>query len=249
VRSLHWDGSAVVTPTRRLSTVDDVVAAIEQRDLPGGSATGVAGALAVLLSATNHGTEVWPVLTDAGRVLAARRGDPALYRSVARMLTRLPAGVAAVVDEALAVIVEHEQLTHAAAGRAAELVLRLTTRRPLRLRVHGHPDRTTAARGAVHVLCAAGVLAGAGPFPGGIDCLLLDAEWVSARGDVLTADGGPALAAVARAAGVPVVAVTVESTVDTADPPTGGEPVPAQLVTAVVTEDGVRRPARERSLG
>lgn len=244
MRTLSWDGSAVVTPTLRLSTVDDVVTAIERRDVPGGSATGVAGALAVLLSAIADRD----VPADAGRVLAARRDDPALRRSVARMLARLPDGVAAVLDEALAVVVEHEQVTGAAAGRAADLVLRLTTRRPLRLRVHGDPARTTAARGAVHVLGAAGVLGDAGPFPGGIDCLLVDAERVSARGAVLTAAGGHALAAAARTADVPVVAVTVESTVDTEDPvrTSGREPVPAHLVTAVVTEDGVRRPS-ERS--
>lgn len=176
-RSLSWDGSAIVAVDQRalpaayrwlrLSTVDEVIEAIRRSAIRGAPAIGVAGALAVSLSALAHTRDgrcdELAVRADARRIANARPTAAALSWAVRRALERLPGGPDAVLHEALAMIVEDEQVNRAAASRAADLVLRITVRRPLRLLTHGNTGRLATvawgtALGAIRTLADAGHL-------------------------------------------------------------------------------------------
>jgi methylthioribose-1-phosphate isomerase/methylthioribulose-1-phosphate dehydratase len=174
-RSLTWDGSAVVAVDQlalpdahrliRLSTVDEVIAAITRLSIRGAPAIGVAAALAVALSARAHTRRgvlaAAAVRRDADRIAAARPTAVNLAGGVRRALSRLPAGADAVLAEALAMLDDDERVCRAAARRAAALVDRLCPDRPLRLHTHCNTGglATVAwgtALGAVRDLAAGG---------------------------------------------------------------------------------------------
>src|SRR5689334_5356618 len=132
-RSLAWDGSAVVAvdqcalphahTTIRLSTPDDVIAAIERLAIRGAPAIGVAGALAVALSAQQHDGDVNLVSAEAERIANARPTAVNLRWAVTRVLSRLGQGPGAVLDEALSMLAEDERVNRELAARAAAAVL------------------------------------------------------------------------------------------------------------------------------
>jgi methylthioribose-1-phosphate isomerase len=100
---------------------------------------------------------------------------------------------------------------------------------------------------------------------GEVDCVLVGADRIAANGDVANKIGTYSLAVLARHHGVPLYVVAPSSTVDPAAPTGAAIPIeeragdevsrrfparnpafdvtPAELVSAIVTEDGVRRPA------
>jgi methylthioribose-1-phosphate isomerase/methylthioribulose-1-phosphate dehydratase len=82
---------------------------------------------------------------------------------VARALARLPEGPEAVLAEALDLLEEDERVNHAASARAADLVLRLCARRPLRVLTHCNTGRLATgawgtALGAIRHLAERDVL-------------------------------------------------------------------------------------------
>jgi methylthioribose-1-phosphate isomerase len=83
--------------------------------------------------ATREGGEVQ---ASAERVAKARPTAVNLSWGVARALEKLDQGAEAVLAEALAILDEDERLNRAASGHAADIVLALCDRRPLRLLSH-----------------------------------------------------------------------------------------------------------------
>jgi S-methyl-5-thioribose-1-phosphate isomerase/methylthioribulose-1-phosphate dehydratase len=145
-RSLDWDGEAVVAVdqaalpaqrrTLRLTTVDEVLSAIGSLAIRGAPAIGVAGGLAVALSACQHGDDQDAVRADAERIQAVRPTAVNLAWAVRRVLGRLSEGTAAVLDEALAVLIENEQASRTLTARAADVVRTAVRRRPVRALTH-----------------------------------------------------------------------------------------------------------------
>ena len=119
----------------RLSTVDELVAAIRRLAVRGAPALGVAGAFGVALAARNHGGD--PVkLRDAVRLIAnARPTAVNLARGAARAAARLADGPDAVLAEALRLRDEEVANSVAMAARGADLVCELCGDRP-RLLTH-----------------------------------------------------------------------------------------------------------------
>jgi S-methyl-5-thioribose-1-phosphate isomerase len=174
-RSLAWEDSTVVAVDQcalphefrelRLRTVDEVIDAIKRLAIRGAPAIGVAGALAVALSAEKHTADGrcdnGAVEADARRIADARPTAVNLSWAVDRVVKRLDGGAPAVLDEALLILVEDEDRNRAAADHTAELVLRLCARRPLRLLTHCNTGRLATvawgtALGAIRVLHAGG---------------------------------------------------------------------------------------------
>ncbi|MFI7612713.1 S-methyl-5-thioribose-1-phosphate isomerase [Nonomuraea terrae] len=160
--SLRWDRDAVVAVDQRalpgeyrllrLTTVDELIDAIRSLAIRGAPAIGLAGALGVALSARLHrsaGEEAAAAVTaDADRLAAARPTAVNLEWGVRRALGRLADGPEAVLAEATAMLHEDTESNRVAARRAADLVLSLTARRPLRLLTHCNTGRlATAATG------------------------------------------------------------------------------------------------------
>jgi S-methyl-5-thioribose-1-phosphate isomerase len=113
----------VRTVVRRLSTVDELVAAIQTLAVRGAPALGVAGAFGVALAARQYRGDA---LTEA--VLRLRTARPTavnLARGVARAADRLADGPEAVLQEALAVRDEEIASSAAMAARGADLVTSL----------------------------------------------------------------------------------------------------------------------------
>ena len=178
-RTLDWDDGAVVAIDQtalpgalrmlRLTTVDAVIDAIARLSIRGAPAIGVAGGLAVALSARHHADAAGSiddqaVRADARRIVAARPTAVNLRWAVDRVLARLPDGADAVLAEALAVLEEDERINHAAAARAAELVRQLCPRPPLRVLTHCNSGGLATVRwgtglGAIRELAAAGDVA------------------------------------------------------------------------------------------
>jgi methylthioribose-1-phosphate isomerase len=141
-RTIDWDGESVTIIDQtalpaeyrilHLRTVDDLVDAISRLAVRGAPALGAAGALGVVL-ATREGGEVQ---ASAERVAKARPTAVNLSWGVARALEKLDQGAEAVLAEALAILDEDERLNRAASGHAADIVLALCDRRPLRLLSH-----------------------------------------------------------------------------------------------------------------
>jgi methylthioribose-1-phosphate isomerase len=141
-RTIDWDGESVTIIDQtalpaeyrilHLRTVDDLVDAISRLAVRGAPALGAAGALGVVL-ATRQGAEVQ---ASAERVAKARPTAVNLSWGVARALEKLDQGAEAVLAEALAILDEDERLNRAASGHAADIVLALCDRRPLRLLSH-----------------------------------------------------------------------------------------------------------------
>ena len=143
--TLHWDGAALVVldqtllpaevRTVRLDTVDAVIDAIRRLVVRGAPLIGVTGAFGVAL-AGRGGREPDAVRTDARRIAAARPTAVNLAWAVERVLARLPAGAAALEEEARAVWEETERTVRAAARRGADVVAAACPDRPLRVLTH-----------------------------------------------------------------------------------------------------------------
>ena len=141
-RTIDWDGESVTIIDQtalpaeyrilHLRTVDDLVDAISRLAVRGAPALGAAGALGVVLAAREGGE----VQASAERVAKARPTAVNLSWGVARALEKLDQGAEAVLAEALAILDEDERLNRAASGHAADIVLTLCDRRPLRLLSH-----------------------------------------------------------------------------------------------------------------
>ncbi|HEX9337089.1 MAG TPA: S-methyl-5-thioribose-1-phosphate isomerase [Pseudonocardiaceae bacterium] len=168
-RTLDWVDNAIVTPDQRLfpgelsmlrlTTVDDLVAAISSLAVRGAPALGIAGALGVALSAQHHPHDPEQVKTDADRIANARPTAVNLAWGVARALARLADGPEAVLAEAMAVLDADERVNRAAATRAADLLRRLGPDRPLRVLTHCNAGRLATgawgtALGAIRDLAA-----------------------------------------------------------------------------------------------
>ncbi|MHA6758502.1 S-methyl-5-thioribose-1-phosphate isomerase [Streptacidiphilus sp. PAMC 29251] len=156
--SLAWEGDCVVTldqrglPTEqrplRLSTVDEVIAAITSLAVRGAPAIGLAGAFGVALSALSagrNGLDESAVRADARRLTAARPTAVNLSWAVERTLGRLAEGPAAVLAEAQAMLAEDIGVNLAAVDRAAALVRELCPDRPLRILTHCNTGRLATA--------------------------------------------------------------------------------------------------------
>ena len=115
-----------------LKTVDELIDAVQRLAVRGAPALGAAGALGVALAA--HTGE--NVHAEAERIARARPTAVNLSWGVTRALAKLADGPDAVLQEALAVLDEDEQLNRTASKHAAEIVLQECGRRPLRFLSH-----------------------------------------------------------------------------------------------------------------
>jgi len=154
-RTVEWQDGAIVIIDQtalpaehrvlRLSTCEDLVSAIVRLAVRGAPALGVVGALGVAQSAARHTsqghTDEPAVRAEADRIAHARPTAVNLSWGVRRALARLAEGPRAVLDEALALLGEDEAVNRAAASRAADLVLELSSRRPVRVLTHCNTGR------------------------------------------------------------------------------------------------------------
>ncbi|WP_435154867.1 S-methyl-5-thioribose-1-phosphate isomerase [Amycolatopsis sacchari] len=124
----------------RLTTVDELIAAIRRLAVRGAPALGAAGALGTALSALCHKDDD-AVRADAKRLADARPTAVNLGWGVRRALNRLPEGPQFVLEEAMAILDEDERVNRKASERAAEFLLRRCARRPLRLLTHCNAGR------------------------------------------------------------------------------------------------------------
>ncbi|GAB2641396.1 S-methyl-5-thioribose-1-phosphate isomerase [Nocardia goodfellowii] len=169
--SLTWDDGVLVTIDQRglphavrelrLSTVDQVIEAIQTLAIRGAPAIGIAGAFGVVIATrahTAHGVvDVAGVRAEAARIEAARPTAVNLAWAVRRVVTKVEAGADAVLAETLEMLAEDGRVNRAAATHAADLVQRLLPDRPLRMLTHCNTGRlaTSAfgtAIGALRVL-------------------------------------------------------------------------------------------------
>jgi methylthioribose-1-phosphate isomerase len=173
VRTFEWVNGAVVTVDQRylpaesrelrLTTVEELVAAVESLAVRGAPALGVVGAFGVALAAYRYGDDVAAVRAAADRVANARPTAANLAWGVARALSKLGEGPAAVLAEAQAVLEEDGRINRAASGRAADLLQRLCPDRPLRVMTHCNSGRLATgewgtALGAIHHLATRNAL-------------------------------------------------------------------------------------------
>ena len=152
----------------RLGTVGEVIDAIQRLAIRGAPAIGVAGALAVALSARAHTRDgvcdEAAVRAEAEWVAGARPTAVNLAWAVNRVVSKVGGGADAVLAEALTILEEDEQRNRAAAGNAAELVRRLCGPEALRLLTHCNTGRLATvgwgtALGAIRVLAEDGGVA------------------------------------------------------------------------------------------
>lgn len=285
----------------RLTTVDELIAAIRRLAVRGAPALGVAGAFGVALAAQQAGD----VASAVRRIETARPTAVNLARQTRRTAERLPEGFDAVLAEACRVRDEEVAASAAMAARGADLVTELCGPRP-RMLTHCNTGGLAAVvggtalgvvlelhrRGRVQAVIAsetrpllqgarltawelqnAGVdfrvaVDGAGPFlmaRGEVDAVIVGADRICANGDTINKIGTYAHALGARRAGIPFLVVAPESTIDpdtpdgaaveiedrAADEVVPGLPAanpafdvtPADLITAIVTDRRVLRPA------
>ena len=172
--SIAWtDGTLVVIDQRalprelrelRITTVDEVIDAIQTLAIRGAPALGVSGAFGVVLAAFAHAGDAEKVKLEAARIASARPTAVNLAWGVQRALAKLPEGPQAVLAEAMEMLAEDARVNRTAATHAADLVQRLCPDRPLRILTHCNTGRlaTTAfgtAMGALRVLQARGQIA------------------------------------------------------------------------------------------
>ncbi|WP_156656211.1 hypothetical protein [Mycobacterium sp. 852002-51971_SCH5477799-a] len=141
-RTIDWDDDAVTIIDQTalpadyrvlsLRTVDELIDAIRRLAVRGAPALGAAGALGVVLAAREGGD----IRAAAERVAKALPTAVNLSWGVARALEKVDEGAEAVLAEALEILDEDERLNRAASAHAAEVVLALCDRRPLRLLSH-----------------------------------------------------------------------------------------------------------------
>jgi methylthioribose-1-phosphate isomerase len=172
--SITWDDGALLAIDQRLlprelrwlriTTVDEVIDAIQTLAIRGAPALGVAGAFGVALAAYAHIGDTDTTESEAARIASARPTAVNLAWGVRRALATLPAGPDAVLAEAQQMLAEDARVNRMLATHAADLVLRLCPDRPLRVLTHCNTGRlaTTAvgtALGALRVLHARGKVA------------------------------------------------------------------------------------------
>jgi len=149
--------------TLTITTVDDLIAAIQRLAVRGAPALGAAGALGVALAARQHPKDAQKVRAEAARIAAARPTAVNLAWGVERALERLDDGPDAVLAYARALLDEDERVNRAASARAAELVKELCAERKLRLLTHCNTGRFACvawgtALGTVKHLAEAGLV-------------------------------------------------------------------------------------------
>lgn len=142
-RTIDWaDGAIVIIDqcalpaayqTLRLTTVDELIGAIQRLAVRGAPALGAAGALGVALAAR---TDLETTHKQAERLAAARPTAVNLAWGVRRALERLEDGPQAVLDFARELLAEDERVNHQASAKAAGLIRELCPHRPLRLSTH-----------------------------------------------------------------------------------------------------------------
>jgi methylthioribose-1-phosphate isomerase len=172
--SITWDDGALLAIDQRLlprelrwlriTSVDEVIDAIQTLAIRGAPALGVAGAFGVALAAYAHIGDTDTTGSEAARIASARPTAVNLAWGVRRALATLPAGPDAVLAEAQQMLAEDARVNRMLATHAADLVLRLCPDRPLRVLTHCNTGwlATTAvgtALGAVRVLHARGRVA------------------------------------------------------------------------------------------
>ncbi|MFE5913128.1 S-methyl-5-thioribose-1-phosphate isomerase [Streptomyces wedmorensis] len=269
--SLRWDGEAIVTLDQRalpherrllrLTTVDDVIAAITTLAVRGAPSIGLAGALGVVLSAYAHcspgtGDTGWEaVRADARRLASARPTAVNLAWAVDRVLTKLTDGPDAVLAEATVMIDEDRSVNRQMVDHAVRAVLDRCPQRSLRILTHCNTGRLATAAvgtalGTILALAEAGKVtevlvdetrpllqgarltawelaeadvphrvcvdsaAAAAMSQGLVDCVLVGADRITARGDVANKIGTYALAIAAAHHGIPFIVVAPESSWD-----------------------------------
>ena len=169
--SITWDDGALVVIDQRalphelrqlrITTVDEVIDAIQTLAIRGAPAIGVSGAFGVVLAAFAHPGELDKVTLEAARIASARPTAANLAWGVQRALDKLLQGPRAVLAEAVKMLAEDALVNRTAATRAADLIQRLCPDRPLRILTHCNTGRlaTTSfgtAIGALRVLHARG---------------------------------------------------------------------------------------------
>ncbi|MGH3540799.1 MAG: S-methyl-5-thioribose-1-phosphate isomerase [Mycobacterium sp.] len=149
----------------RITTVDDLIEAIRSLAIRGAPAIGIAGAFGVVLAVQAHTNGTGPnidlVHRDAERIASARPTAINLDWGVRRALGKVPDGCDAVLDEALGMLAEDARVNRVAAENAADLVLLMCPRRPLRVLTHCNTGRLATAAfgtavGAIRVLAERG---------------------------------------------------------------------------------------------
>ncbi|MFF7092519.1 S-methyl-5-thioribose-1-phosphate isomerase [Streptomyces rubradiris] len=176
-RSIDWhnghirllDQRALPYAERQLtiSTVDELVDAINTLAVRGAPALGIAGALGVALSAARHGGGSLgerAVRADAERLARARPTAVNLSAGVHRALAAVGRGPDAVLATALAMLAEDERINRSAARNAADWLLDRLGRRPLRILTHCNTGELATgawgtALGTVRDLHARGLVA------------------------------------------------------------------------------------------
>jgi methylthioribose-1-phosphate isomerase len=173
MRTFRWVDGALETVdqrrlpaehvTLRLTTVAELIEAIQSLAVRGAPALGIVGAFGVALSARLHPSDQARVRADAERIANARPTAVNLGWGVTRALARLAAGPDAVLAEAVAVLDEDERVNRTASGRAADLLQQLCPDRPLRVLTHCNTGRLATgawgtALGAVRHLAQRGAV-------------------------------------------------------------------------------------------
>lgn len=166
---LTWiDGALVALDQRALprqvrwltiTTVDELIEAIQTLAIRGAPTIGVAGAFGVALAALTHPGDPDRVTLEAARIASARPTAANLAWGVQRALARLSHGARAVLEEAVEMLAESGRVNRAAATHAADLAQRLCPERRLRVLTHCNAGPLAAAGfgtalGAVLVLHA-----------------------------------------------------------------------------------------------
>jgi methylthioribose-1-phosphate isomerase len=164
VRTIDWDGSAIVTVNQtalpdelrmlRIAGVDELIDAVRRLAVRGAPALGAAGALGVLLAVrAGGGDDV--VAAAVAAVRGARPTAVNLAWGVDRAAARIPDGPDAVEREALAVLDEDGAANRAIAARGADLLDELCGPGAA-LRLHTHCN--AGALACVEVGTALGVV-------------------------------------------------------------------------------------------
>jgi S-methyl-5-thioribose-1-phosphate isomerase len=140
VRTIDWvdDGIEIIDQTAlpaevrmlRITTVDDLIAAIRSLSVRGAPALGVAGAFGVALAARQFASNASGLADAVRRIEGARPTAVNLGRGTQRAAARLPAGFDAVLAEACLLRDEEIAASAAMATRGADLVLELCGARP-----------------------------------------------------------------------------------------------------------------------
>ncbi|MBF6163504.1 S-methyl-5-thioribose-1-phosphate isomerase [Streptomyces gardneri] len=153
--SLVWDDGALVTIDQRglphevrelrLSTVEEIIEAIETLAIRGAPAIGIAGAFGVVIATAAHTVDgvvdEAAVRAEADRIAAARPTAVNLAWAVRRVRAHVGRGADAVLAETLDMLAEDGRVNRAAATHAADLVQSLCPDRPLRVLTHCNTGR------------------------------------------------------------------------------------------------------------